>query len=368
MQKIKVNKINTFKDPVINLDYQLFTSLDLKKNKAIKKILIIKWGGMGDVIQSSVIVNDILETFSKNCKVDLNVLPKWQELFKEDNRLNNIWGFNFDKGFQKFHKIIKWLKYVRSEKYDLIIDLQTNDRSRIMLGILKIFFSYPSYSVGNHPVWPYSLKPKSNIAVNQQFIRLQRTISTIGISPSSRSPKIISSGKKEVINKLLNINNLKNKKFFIFIPGSSKTNLLKRWGTKNFYNLSKLINNLGYKIILIGGPDDIVECDKLKKMNNNLINLCNQIQLNDLIFLFKKAKYIIANDTGPTHLSACTNTPVIQITGPTNPFFVKPFGSNIISVQSDISCKNCYLKKCDHHSCMHGITPAFLFNIFSKKI
>jgi len=157
-------------------------------------------------------------------------------------------------------------------------------------------------------------------------------------------------------------------KFVVFIPGSSKTNLLKRWGVNNFHLLSKLIEKIDTKIVLIGGPDDIEECNSLVLKNKKIINLCNKINLIDLPILFENARYIIGNDTGPIHLASSTSTPLIQITGPTNPKLVKPFGKNVIALQSNINCKNCYKKNCSHHSCMSDISPDFIFKIIRKSL
>jgi len=364
----KIVKINKFIDPVFDIKSNEFCSINLKKNSELKKILIIKWGGMGDLIQASAVINDVLNSFSE-VKVDLNTLPQWFPLFKFDKRFNRVWGFNSGTWIKKIITIFIWVRIVKKESYDLIIDLQTNDRSRIMLTILKLFSRNPKYIVGNHPIYPYSPKPKSLRKINQPFIRLQRTIATFGIQPTSMKPSLIFPSKvPKKINDLLKKNYIVDKQFVIFIAGSSKSNQLKRWGLKNFVSLSNLINDLSYKVVLIGGKDDIEENNSILKQNKDVINLCNKIALEDLIYIFKKAKLIIANDTGPTHLAACSNTPIIQITGPTNPYNVKPFGERIESIQSDIECKNCYKKVCSHHSCMSDINPLYVFGLIKKII
>ena len=361
-------KINLFQDRTYRITTTEFNSFDKDTLHSFKKILIIKWGGMGDLIQASAVINDILENFS-GIKVDLNTMPQWFALFKFDKRINRIWGFNSGSWIKKIVSIFKWLRIVKKENYDLIIDLQTNDRSRIMLTILKLTQSKPKYIVGNHPIYPYTPKPKSLRKINQPFIRLQRTIATIGVQPTGTKPSLIFPSKvpKKITN-LLKKNYIIDKEFIIFIAGSSKSNQLKRWGIKNFVNLSNLINDLSYKVVLIGGKDDIEENNSILKHNKDVINLCNKIALEDLIYIFKKAKLIIANDTGPTHLAACSHTPIIQITGPTNPIMVKPFGENIESIQSDIECKNCYKKVCSHHSCMSDINPLYVFGLIKKFI
>ena len=364
----KIIKINSFKDVNFKITRSEFCTIDIKEYSEVKKILIIKWGGMGDLIQASPVINDIMENFNGH-RVDLNTLPQWFSLFEADRRFNKIWGFNTGSGINKIYTIFKWIKIVKKEKYDLIIDLQTNDRSRIMLTILKFVHSRLKFIIGNHPIYPYYPKPKSLKRIDQPFIRLQRTIATIGIQPTSTKPYLIfPENTPKKITYLLKKNHIIDKKFIIFITGSSKSNQLKRWGIKNFVNLSNLINKLSYKVVLIGGKDDIEENIAITKLNKHIINLCDKIALNELIYIFQKAKIIIANDTGPTHLAACSNTPVIQITGPTNPYMVKPFGEKIVSIQSDINCKNCYKKVCSHHSCMYDINPSYVFGLIKKII
>jgi len=359
---IQVNKIKIFKDPKKEIDFNTSQIINLIKKGSIKKILIIKWGGMGDVIQSTAVINDILNAFT-DAEVDLNTSPLMNIFFANEKRLNKIWGFKFLKGFKNISSCYKWIKKVKSENYDLIIDLQTNDRSRILLSFLRVMFFYPKFCVGNHFVFPYSIKSKNSYSLSQPFFRLQRTIEMIGIRSKSNFPMIkIPKDSNKKIHNLLKSYGV-NKDFIIFIPGSSKGNKLKRWGVENFTELAELYIRKKFQIILVGGPDDITDCIKIKKNKKNIHNFCNLVNLVNLIPLYEKAKIIIANDTGPTHLAACTTTPIIQITGPTDPYKVKPFGEKILSIQSDIDCKNCYKKTCSHHSCMLGIKPEYIYKI-----
>lgn len=65
--------------------------------------------------------------------------------FINDKRFNNVWVSNFGSGLNNFINSIKWILKALNNKYDLIIDFQTNDRSRIFLSILRIFFNILNY-------------------------------------------------------------------------------------------------------------------------------------------------------------------------------------------------------------------------------
>ena len=50
---IPIQIINKYKDVNLFDRIEDFKSIDLANNKNIKKILIIKWGGMGDLVMAS---------------------------------------------------------------------------------------------------------------------------------------------------------------------------------------------------------------------------------------------------------------------------------------------------------------------------
>jgi len=69
-------------------------------------------------------------------------------------------------------------------------------------------------------------------------------------------------------------------------------------------------------------------------MDKDIINLCNKTELTELPILFKKAEFIIGNDTGTSHLAASTKTPMIVLFGPTDPLRSKPIGKQILGIKS----------------------------------
>ena len=325
-----------------SINSKALESIDLCNKKEIKKILIIKWGGMGDIILATSIMQDIYMSFPKS-KIHLNTLPQWKSLFTKDQRFEKIWGTKKSQEIGFFKHLYSWIKEIKSENYDLIIDLQTNDRTRIYLTILKILKQCPKYLIGNHAVFPYSILPKRIKEIEHPFHLLQRTINTIGLESKTIFPKLyITKEEDKFALDILKKNNLYKKKYVIFICGSSSNGKLKRWGAQNFVKLSKLIRSyLDLKIVLIGGPDDISECELISSMDKRIVNLCNKTELKVLPKIFKNAKFIIGNDTGTSHLVATTKTPMIEMFGPTDPNKCKPLRTNIVAIRAPyLSMKN----------------------------
>jgi len=59
--------------------------------------------------------------------------------------------------------------------------------------------------------------------------------------------------------------------------------------------------------------------------------------ISELISLTRRARLLIGGDTGPMHLAAALNVPVVAIFGPTNPARNGPFGTRSIVLRSSSS-------------------------------
>jgi heptosyltransferase II len=363
----KINKIIFFHRKKINT-YFSAPIIDLTLNSKIKKILIIKWGALGDLIISSAIMDDISNAFP-NAEIHLNTSEEFSFLFSNDKRFSSVWFYKIRKSSSRLLNNFEWFRTVRKNSYDLIIDLQTNDHSRLLLSLIKIFhLGSHIYLLGNHPVYPYNIKHNNKFTFIHSLDIQQQTISLIGIKPSTNLPVITENieDKNNVIALLSKVGLLK-KKYVIFIPGSNINGKLKRWGADNFIILSHLINNRSKeKIVLIGGPDDKDECHRIANNNHDIVNLCSLTKLSYLPELFKRASLIVSNDTGTAHLTGLSDVPTLLINGPTDPLRVMPIGKNVRAIQADIECKNCYKKTCSHHSCMVNLTPESILKIIGE--
>ena len=164
---------------------------------------------------------------------------------------------------------------------------------------------------------------------------------------------------------ILDESGLGDGRFAVFLPGSHAAGLTKRWGVRNYRQLAVLLKSAGLtNVVLLGGRDEAEECAAIAEGESGyVVNLCGKTQLLELPAIFERAALIVANDTGTAHLAAASNQRMIVICGPTDPRRVKPVGNGVIAIQADLSCKNCYRKTCDHHSCMKFVTPGQVMDL-----
>lgn len=345
-------------------------SADLPADPTIRRILIIKWSAMGDVILATALFEDIARAFP-NRDIHLNTLPLWQGLFSEDPRFQRVLAIDLRNPNQRVAGAREWLRQVRSQHYDLVIDLQCNDRSRLLLGLLGLAGCRIPYRLGNRRQLPYNIAPVELPKPAHILNRSRAALQAGNIEATTPRPVLhVPHSHRARARELLATHGLRPGQFAIFLPGCNANGHLKRWGAARYAALANRLYQEGLeRIALIGGPDEIEECQRIARACGPwLVNLCGLTAILDIPPLCESARFIVANDTGTAHLAAATPTPMLVLCGPTDPRRVKPLGDNVIALQADLPCINCYRKTCSHHSCMAMLTPPWVLQHLRKFI
>jgi heptosyltransferase-2 len=345
-------------------------SFNLPADPLIRRILIIKWSALGDVVISTAMFNDIRIAFP-HAIIDLNTLPLYEQLFAYDRSFNELCTIDVRRG-QGWRGATRWLRFMLPRAYDAVFDLQSNDRSRLLMTLWWMTGRSPRWRVGTHRRFPYNVARDEENGPLHVFDVLRETLAVAGVPTVTDRPLLrLGEDHRRRCAELMKTHGLENGEFGILIPGSKAGGLLKRWGADRYADLAALLKERGLKnVVLVGGPDDHEECARIASRcsGNWLVNLCGQTRILDIVPLSAAARLIVANDTGTAHVASCTPTPMVVICGPTDPRRVKPVGNNVRTLQADIDCINCYRKECSHHSCMKMITPRMVLESLSGSL
>ncbi len=262
----------------------------------MSNILIIKHGSLGDIAQASGAIQDISE-FHKEDDIYLLTTKPYFELFKRNPHLKEI---ILDKRLSRFNLIYLFLlmRIIKKYKFAKVFDLQNSSRTSFYKRIL-----FPN---ANRNIWSSSEttlpsdKTKEEFDKKSVLERFEHQLKTSGltikhtISPDfSWSCSDISKIKSEY----------KLEKYILLFPFCSPHLIKKKWP---YYNeiIEKIKNkyNDHYKIVVAPGPDEINEA---KDINATcVLDNGKALDISQLSSLIKGSCFIIANDTGPAHMSA----------------------------------------------------------------
>lgn len=328
----------------------------------MKKILVIQTAFIGDAI----LATSVLESIHKahpDARIDFLVRKGNDSLFTEHPFIHTV--FIWDKKNGKYTSLLRILKAVRGEQYDVVINLHrfvssglltTFSKGKLKLGFKKNPLSFLFDRTVDHLISTQGESSIHEVKRNHAVLELWQTL-------PQQPPRLYPSD-----GDYAKVADLASQSFITISPASvweTKKTPLEIW--------VKLINEVKEeKIYLNGGPGDKVLCEELKARttNKNVVVIAGQLSLLQSAALMSKAKRNFVNDSGPLHLCSAMNAPVTAVFCSTVPSF--GFGplsddSRMIETKEKLACRPCGLhgkKVCPegHFKCGNTIDASELLN------
>lgn len=122
----------------------------------------------------------------------------------------------------------------------------------------------------------------------------------------------------------------------------------KNWPIKSFTAAARMLREkAAASLFVLGGRDDAAVCRQIEKeLGSPVENQAGRISLPELGGLLSKMDLVISNDTGPMHIAAALNVPVLAIFGATDPRRTGPYGARHRVVSASLPCQPCFDRKC----------------------
>ncbi len=306
------------------------------------KILIVKLGAMGDVINTLPAVIRLKQHF--HADIHWLVAPLSLPLIMDHPAVDRTIVFNRNER----KSVLKTFKALRMQRYDLTIDFQRTLKSGLFcmasrtgqrLGFdkkrckeLTWLFPFTRISPGDpkkHMLDQY-LDFCDHLNVPDSSVEWQ-----IPVHPFSRIP-------------------LPHPYVVLNIGATKKANL---WATEKFAVLAGLIREkMGMTPVLTGGPEDVGRGGMVEThAGGGLINLTGKTTLRELTGLLAHAHSVVSCDTGPMHLSVALGTPTVALFGPSTPRRTGPYRGEVIT--ATMACAPCNRRECPDPRCMDRIPP-----------
>ncbi|MCX7956346.1 MAG: lipopolysaccharide heptosyltransferase II [Endomicrobia bacterium] len=336
----------------------------------IKKILIIKPSGIGDIVHS-LPVAIALKNLYPNCEVHWLVFDKFSDILDGFSFIDKIIIWEYSGGIGGYLRLVKEL---RRENYSLIIDLQVLMRTSL-LGYLinkgKIISTSFVREFSHIFVNPVTKFDKTLHAAERnyqvvQYLANRENKSLPGLFEILPWIKIDAS-RLETYKKTFGFD---TKKKYIGVSIGSRGQH-KIWPTKNFVELIKLLNKNYNNIffIFIGSNEEKKYFEKVSKdIDSEYLDLFGKISLKDIPYILSICSLTISNDNGIAHISAALDKPTLVLFGPSNPIWFYPYNKNSGFLYKKLKCSPCGIKtSCKNNICMKQITPKEVYDYIKEK-
>jgi heptosyltransferase II len=151
----------------------------------------------------------------------------------------------------------------------------------------------------------------------------------------------------------------------IFINPGAQFGSAKCWPAEYFAALSdRLVDEFGATILLSGAPRErrIVETIYRSMRHAPVDLLAKGSTLGTLKEIVRRCDLMITNDTGPRHIAAAFEVPVVTLFGPTHPEWTEINFDRERKLAVKVFCGPCQKKTCPlDHRCMTRLTPEMVF-------
>ncbi len=295
--------------------------LNKQEKESIKRILIIQQKPFGDILLNTGYFAELRNHF-KHAQIDYLIQKPYKTVLEENPYLDNLVLMEKKDGFQNLIEIVKTILKIRKRKYDLIIDqIRGTSSARLIL------FSGAKYRLGHikkvkkHFGFTFNRWNKLyNLTLPRGPIRYYGRfkfdlLKPLGIKEVEHNLFYhVKDESKNYIEKWQKENNLEDKSFVIFSPGSPVRR--KKWNLNLFAKTADLVQEkFNYKIVIIWAPDEINDAKKMKNLMKTKAILAPKTSFNEGAALLQKSVLLVCNDGGINHVAVSQKIPSIAIFG-----------------------------------------------------
>ena len=293
----------------------------------MSNILIIKHGSLGDIAQASGAIQDIFENH-KNSKIHLLTTKPYFELFKMNPFINEV---ILDKRLSRFNLIYLFslMRKLKSFKFIKVYDLQNSSRTNFYKRIL-----FPNSNLDKWSSSDTTLPKGTNkeeFDKKSVLERFDHQLKTSNITTKNTMKPNFNWSCSE-IDQIKEQYNLK--KYILLFPFCSPHLTSKKWP---YYNeLISMINEKSdnkFKVVVAPGPNEIKEASNINALC--ILDNGKALDISQLAALIKDSSFVVANDTGPAHMTAHLGSKGIALFGShTTPFKVSIERENFKAIQA----------------------------------
>ena len=258
----------------------------------MSNILIIKHGSLGDIAQISGIIRDIRETYNSEKIFILTTFP-YVELL---SRCPYVDGVLIDRRLPRWNilYLLKLKKMIQKYNFSHVYDLQNSSRTS--------FYRRYLFNISNWSSTKTTLKKGTKKSDFDQEPVLERFKFQLDNSNIKTNYTL----KPDFSWACVNVDQIVNKffgdKFILIFPFSSPQLSHKQW--PHYNELIKIIKSkhTDFEIVIAPGPNEMEEANKYNA--TLIINNKRALNIMELAGLIKKSSFVVANDTGPAHMTA----------------------------------------------------------------
>ncbi|MBC8421611.1 glycosyltransferase family 9 protein [bacterium] len=287
-----------------------------------KRILFIRPSALGDICRSVPVVARLKKKWP-DASIDWLVRSEFVEAVNAHPAVDQVIPFQrqalkrwyFPKGFVK---MISFLRSLKSNKYDLVIDGQGLGRSGLFAWATGSPIRIGLASAREFGWLGYTEKVQttSEHTVDQML----SLCNYIGASDGIEMELYCNANDSHWWGEYREANAIEE--YAVIAPTSRWKS--KQWPIERFASVAQHLQDLGVHVVVVGAPTESSQVSTLLELDG-ITNLLPSMTVGRMMAVIAPAKIVIANDSAALHMAVGFNRTLIGLFGPTEPRKVGPY-------------------------------------------
>jgi ADP-heptose:LPS heptosyltransferase len=289
----------------------------------MRRILVIRYGGFGDLILSMGAFRSI-RVHHVHDHVALLTMGRFADLLRPSGCFDEIL-IDDRPGISRALEWLRLARALRSRGFDRVYDLQRNHRTALLYRVM---------TAGRRIEWSGVIRGASHFVRDEPddrrhiTERLEEQLAIAGVT--QMMPPDLSWLRGNPAQFGL------PKDYVLVAPGGAPHRPEKRAPAELFGALCRYLQARGIAPVLLGTASERTHIDRILAACPGAIDLCGRTGFGDLADLARAAVGAIGNDTGPMHLAAAVGCPsLVLFTEASDPRRVRPLGPRVQVLQSN---------------------------------
>jgi lipopolysaccharide heptosyltransferase I len=341
-----------------------------------QRIALIKPSALGDIVHSLPVLTALRRRYPE-AHITWVVSRSYEALLQGHPDLDAT--LPFERTRARFRPLraalaqVRFLRQLRAERFDLVVDLQGLLRSGVMalasgaarrvgLGTAREGAGY--FYTDSVPVPGTSGGPNSGHlhAVERYWLVAQAL--GAGAGPIEFRVPLAKGARRWAVEVLRGC-----PRPWLMLGVGSRW-LTKRWPPEHFAELARRAQaHAGGTALFIGSRDEAdLAAAVARGLAGSVRDLTGRTTLPQLAALLSRADVMLSNDSGPLHLAAALGRPVVAPYTCTKVTYHGPYGAPGGGVETRVWCRGSYRKRCGRLECMAELTPERLWPVLEEVL
>ncbi len=347
------------------------------RNDALQRVLVRGPNWIGDAVMCEPAVRALRSLFPR-AEITLLVKPAVAELFAGHEAVDHVLVYEFRGKHAGLSGKWELAAMLRRHHFELAILFQNAFEAALLAWLAGVPRRYGYATDGRSLFLSDPVAVPDRLKLTHQVHYYWDLLKPFGLQGEPPAPRLsVTPSEEQAMAGRLASAGLSEDMMLIGVNPGSTYGAAKRWLPERFAEtadrLSKFVNRehkrpTGVMVLGAAGEEGLGR-NIAERISAPSLVLSGGTTIRELMAATKRCSVILTNDTGPMHIAAAFDVPIVAVFGPTDWRTTSPYGNRHALVRKPVDCAPCLLRECPiDHRCMTGVTVEEVYEAARQQL